>query len=256
MTNIWRAAKAGDLAEVERQVGQDPSLLDDKAICGYKPLMLASEEGHVGVVRWLLDKGADIHEQDDAGRTPLHTACLYGRPPVVRLLLERGADPTLVIPCYGTPLIEASFQGHLEVVRILLGHPSARATINYRDSRGETALYNACDWGRGVVARALLESGADPTIADKKGITPMAIAKQTRSLPQGVTAEGRRDCVVALEVRSCLPLPFSLSQTPALVMRWLRSLVLGTVVGRRRSGPTCSGRPGRWRMRLQAGQCR
>jgi ankyrin repeat protein len=32
--------------------------------------------------------------------------------------------------------------------------------------------------GRGGVVRALLESGADPTIADNDGTTPMAIAKQ------------------------------------------------------------------------------
>jgi hypothetical protein len=48
--------------------------------------------------------------------------------------------------------------------------------------------------------RALLENGADPTIADKEGITPMAIAK-TASLPYGITAGGRWECVAALEVR-------------------------------------------------------
>jgi hypothetical protein len=32
MVNIWDAAEAGDLAEVERLVGQDPGLLDAKSV--------------------------------------------------------------------------------------------------------------------------------------------------------------------------------------------------------------------------------
>jgi hypothetical protein len=57
------------------------------------------------------------------------------------------------------------------------------------------------------VARALLESGADLTIANDHGTTPMAIAKQDPPPPHlnhpqnSVSAEGRRDCVAALEVR-------------------------------------------------------
>jgi hypothetical protein len=55
--------------------------------------------------------------------------------------------------------------------------------------------------------RLLLEGGADPTIADNHGTTPMAIAKQDappplHNYPQpSVSAEGRRECVAALEVR-------------------------------------------------------
>jgi hypothetical protein len=50
--------------------------------------------------------------------------------------------------------------------------------------------------------RALLEGGADPTITDVLGRTPMATAKQ--SVPgwlEGVAAEGRREGVAALQVR-------------------------------------------------------
>jgi hypothetical protein len=59
------------------------------------------------------------------------------------------------------------------------------------------------------VAKALLDSGADSTITNIVGDTPMAIAKQD---PPGetISAEGRRECVAALEVRllsSALPSP-------------------------------------------------
>jgi hypothetical protein len=67
----------------------------------------------------------------------------------------------------------------LEVVRLLLGHPSASSIINHRHHKfGQTALWGACCWGYPEVARALLESGADTTIAHIDGITPMAIASR------------------------------------------------------------------------------
>jgi hypothetical protein len=56
------------------------------------------------------------------------------------------------------------------------------------------------------VARLLLASGADPTIVDKDGKTPMVHAKETRFLGMGINFAGRRECVAALEVNICLPL--------------------------------------------------
>jgi hypothetical protein len=86
-------------------------------------------------------------------------------------------------------------------VRVLLGHPSAKANINRRDDVGKTALWEACRMGRGGVVRALLGSGADPTIASNDGTTPLAIAKQDPDdVDAGISAEGRRECVAALEV--------------------------------------------------------
>jgi ankyrin repeat protein len=205
MEEIGRAAKRGDLAEVERLVGLHPGWLNDRdRVLGATPLMWACLEGHVGVVWWLLDHGAVTKGRDVHGCTALWLACSEGYACVVRLLLDRGADPTTADHMGATPLIAASYKGHLEVVRLLLGEPSVIETVNHRADLaggGVTALWMACYWGRGEVARALLASGADPTIATtNRGITPMAIAKHTH-LPRGVTAEGRRECVAVLMVR-------------------------------------------------------
>jgi ankyrin repeat protein len=207
MPDIWQAAFDGDVEEVQRLVGLDPSLLDarDPDEGGITPLMYASQEGHVGVIRWLLDKGAAINERDDDGYTALRrAACADDRPAVVRLLLESGANPTIADHDEGlTPLIAASRNYLREVVRVLLGHAVAKATVNHRGTGGETALCEACYWGYDGVARALLESGADPTIADDDGTTPMAFAKQDLDeddVKLGVSAVGRRACVAALGV--------------------------------------------------------
>jgi ankyrin repeat protein len=206
MDSIWRAAGRGDLGEVERLVvGHDPSLLDakDGTDLGRTPLTMASANGHMRVVLWLLDRGAAMHERDGLGCTALYRACLYGRAPVVALLLERGADPTIAMNCHTTPLMIGCGYGGTEVVRCLLAHPSAAATMNRTDNRGRTALRYACQSGRGEVVRLLLKHGADPTIADSDGTTPRAIATALRH------ARSQRECVTALKVRSpphaCMP---------------------------------------------------
>jgi ankyrin repeat protein len=206
MHGIWQAAWEGDVGEVERLVQQDRGLLDAK-FAGSTPLMSASAKSHLEVVRWLVDNGAAMNEQMVGGATALWFAAFDGRASVVKLLLEKGADATIGL-FDSSPLCDASAHGKLEVVRVLLGHPRGKATINQRCFHGRTALWNACYQGQGAVVRLLLESGADPTLADDDGTTPMAIAKQEsdplflgtaesiRSLPQN-----RRECAAALEVR-------------------------------------------------------
>jgi ankyrin repeat protein len=184
MNGILEAAGAGDVSEVERLVRQDPGLLDVRDARGMTPLMCASQKGHMGVVLSLLDKGAAIHAQSPGGWTALLLACSFvGHPPLVRLLVERGADPATCRDRGSTALMFASLNGHLEVVRVLLGLPSAKATINHRNSHGCTALWLACRIGREGMVRLLLEGGADHTIADNNGNTPMAPPRRESLTP-------------------------------------------------------------------------
>jgi ankyrin repeat protein len=155
----------------------------------------------MGVVRWLLDEGAAVNKANEHGDTALILACWNAHLAVVRLLLERGADPTIANREGWTPLMIASWKPHLEVVRLLLCHPKGKVTPNHRDDTGGTGSWHACYWGHGMVARALLQSGADPTIANNDGITPMATATQPPDHGGRISVEGRRECVAALEVR-------------------------------------------------------
>ena len=49
----------------------------------------------IKVAELLLDKGADVNQQDCWQRTPLHIAVVYWNRPLIKMLLEAGADPTL-----------------------------------------------------------------------------------------------------------------------------------------------------------------
>jgi ankyrin repeat protein len=191
MEGIWGAAEAGDLAEVQRLVGEDPGLLNAKGPYGSTPLMWASGRGRIEVVRWLLDQGA-------AFGTAIYCATWERRPAVVRLLLDRGADPTIATSCGEIPLIRASILGDETTVRCLLDHSSAAASINHRSRDGATALWWACTMGGVGVVRALLEHGADHTIANETDRAPISMAMQ----------HNNHACVEALKVRcSSRPLP-------------------------------------------------
>lgn len=49
------------------------------------------ESGNEGVVKLLLEKGADIDSRDKNGKTPLSAAAQFWHDGVVKLLLEKGA---------------------------------------------------------------------------------------------------------------------------------------------------------------------
>lgn len=66
--------------------------LEERDANGHTPLYLASKEGHVGVVKQLLHKGAMTDAAAGDGTTPLWAASFYGHEVVVRMLLEKGAS--------------------------------------------------------------------------------------------------------------------------------------------------------------------
>jgi uncharacterized protein len=148
--DIWEAARNGDLRELERLVGQNPRLLNARdLIKGWTPLMWASAEGYVGMVRWLVDKGAAINGRSSLCYTALSLACGNGRTPVVRLLLERGGYACITNYSKETPLMIASNRGHLEVVHVLLGDLFGKMTINDCNTVGRTGGWPATRPGGG-----------------------------------------------------------------------------------------------------------
>jgi ankyrin repeat protein len=62
------------------------------AVEGRTPLMMAAYEGHIGRLRTLLERGADVNARDDDGDTALMFAAFKGHAVIVHLLLTHGAD--------------------------------------------------------------------------------------------------------------------------------------------------------------------
>jgi ankyrin repeat protein len=169
---------------------------------GTTPFMMACQQGHMGVVKVLLQHMGKqaLQETDNEGRTALHYAAYGGHEEIAAFLISQGAQcSSRTARRGGTPFMWACRQGRLGVVYLLLQHIGPEA-LQERDVNGRLALHWACKTGRGEVVRALLIGGADPTVTDRKGRTPRAIAEE-----EGEDEEekkgSRAGCVAAFKVR-------------------------------------------------------
>jgi hypothetical protein len=97
----------------------------------HRALALASQFGHIEIVKALLDEGEDPNRYNPLGchshSTPLHQAALAGHDQLVRLLVERGARLDMKdILWQGTPAEGAAHEGRTELEAYLRTQQSAR----------------------------------------------------------------------------------------------------------------------------------
>lgn len=89
------AAAVGDQERVDELLRKDGSLARRLDTARISPLSYAAREGHLHIVRMLLERGAAPNQPEEAasqGRA-LYEACCANRLEVARLLLEHGANP-------------------------------------------------------------------------------------------------------------------------------------------------------------------
>ena len=84
---------------------------------GESPLMLAALKGQLALSDKLVKKGADVNKP---GWTPLHYAASNGHVEVIKLLLEHHAYIDAESPNGSTPLMMASMYGNAQSVKLLL----------------------------------------------------------------------------------------------------------------------------------------
>lgn len=88
---------------------------------GRTELTDACAEGDIQRVKWLLEENPqDLDVADAAGNTPLQCASLDGHVELVKLLLEAGCNIHCINKAKESPLLDAVENGHLEVVKLLL----------------------------------------------------------------------------------------------------------------------------------------
>ncbi|XP_072517004.1 ankyrin repeat domain-containing protein 29 isoform X3 [Salminus brasiliensis] len=145
---------------------------------GATPLFLASQEGHLTVVRQLLSSGAKVNQPREDGTAPLWMAAQMGHNEVVKVLLLRGADRDADRTDGSTALFKAAHKGHCTVIEELLKfNPSLGLLKN-----GSTALHAAVMGGNPKTVKLLLGANADPTLRNKNNDLPADLTKNERIL--------------------------------------------------------------------------
>ncbi|CAL1532640.1 unnamed protein product [Lymnaea stagnalis] len=138
---------------------------------GHTPLMEAASAGHVEVARILLEHGAGINtHSNEFKESALTLACYKGHLDMVKFLLEAGADQEHKTDEMHTALMEASMDGHVEVARLLL---DSGAQVNMPADSFESPLTLAACGGHIELASLLIERGANIEEVNDEGYTPL-----------------------------------------------------------------------------------
>ena len=119
-------------------------------------LLKASARGYLPVVRMLLESGINVNAINHMGQNALQQAALGGHARVVRLLLDYHAK--YYAGLWGDPLYLAGKNGHEDVVQMLLEYG---APINGEGSDYCSVLTHAARNGESRMIRFLLEKGVD-----------------------------------------------------------------------------------------------
>uniref|UniRef100_K1R814 Protein fem-1 homolog B n=1 Tax=Magallana gigas TaxID=29159 RepID=K1R814_MAGGI len=141
---------------------------------GATALWCAAGAGHLGIVKLLLECGADVNHATKTNSTPLRAACFDGRLDVVQCLVEHGADISIPNKYNNTCLMITSYKGHAEVVRYLLekgANPDSTAHC------GATAMHFAAECGHLEVVQDLVRFYGKQ-IPNDYGMTPLLVAAE------------------------------------------------------------------------------
>ena len=184
---LKHACSAGDLDEARRLLdsGADPNSTDEH---GSGTLLTF----HPKMIEFLLSRGADPNIQTNENGASVVAGLAYmNQLECVRILLLAGADANRGREATGeTPLHHALAKHEPDrgpLVKLLLDHgadPNARTKPGMRSSnfwrdvrtRGETPLHRAAAYASVETIKLLLAAGADLTIRDVNGDSPVGWA--------------------------------------------------------------------------------
>lgn len=142
------------------------------------PLWRASRGGHLEIVKYLVEHGANVNAKDSYNDVALAIASECGHLEVVKYLLANGA----IIDGY--VLYRTALGGKVEVMKLLIenGADINSADIKASNEKGDTALIIALKMSESIptktkMAQFLIENGADISAQNNEGKSALDYAE-------------------------------------------------------------------------------
>ena len=208
------AARVGNLRAMEYALHKLGVSVDAKEGGGITPLLAAAADGHAEAMRFLLERGANIHAQLQSGGSVATLAASSGNVDALRTAIAFGANTTnarhgwsilsqavgggnidamkLAMECgcsveetgsssYG-PIHKAAHSGSVDGIRFIWERCRAR-DVDARTGDGFTALLLALSNGHLEATKYLLSLGADIHAITQQGWNAMMCAAQSGCVP-------------------------------------------------------------------------
>lgn len=158
VTSLYFAAYHGLHQILKWLVDRGQNVREEGGFFG-TPLHAACFKGNLDAAILLLDHGADIDSTSRhvLGATVLQLASQNGHMKIVEFLLDRGASVDIEDEFRSTPMIDAARHGHFDIVEVLLDHG---ADIDAATNGGINSLFMAVLFTDFLAVETLLDRGA------------------------------------------------------------------------------------------------
>lgn len=178
MAELQDAVMVGDSARVEMLIRKGV-LIDERNSAGETALLLAVKHDRTAIAEALMAAGASINARAKNKDTPWLLAGASGRTEIIRDMIPRGPDLSIRNRYGGNALIPACERGHVETIKLLL---TTSIDVNHVNNLGWTCLLEIVILGDGgprhvEATKLVLAAGADPNLADKDVVSPLAHAR-------------------------------------------------------------------------------
>ena len=155
---------------------QYEELIDMQDNKGQTVLIKSSIAGYCHRVSSLLLHKASMEIKDIYGYTALSWACCNGRFGIVKQLVNNGADINCRSKKNETPILLAIKNDYISIANFLL--ESRGIDVNVADESRQTCLYFAAMNNNEKLAISLIKNGADKTFQNGKNLSPHEFIKQ------------------------------------------------------------------------------
>ena len=132
--------------------------------------------GQDGVLKIIEEKFKISPSKEEWSIAQFYNAARFGKADTIQKLLAEGVKPDLKNSRHVSPLWISAANGHLRVVQLLLR--TKIVDVNTKSIYGQPPIFWAAAEGNENIVRLLLTAGADRTLEDIDGKTPLSVAKK------------------------------------------------------------------------------